>query len=637
MTRSTRSSDKQQVDLKKRKRISDGADEPANKHQRTDIPAYAAKQPISSEEAGKILDVLQHIDSQGLLDRVYPLDSTSPSSTSSNTYSLRTLLSNSQDYSLATLKTAVQNLLPISIQPRVPPPPTAAQQQRFCDLAFSLLDQASFRPVSLEEQSLLPEEQPGESSAKPVGTTSKQYALLQHLPGGDYWSSLANDGVDPRDLATGHAELVALFPAPVDTTTPVAKLGAYVNIRNNVPSRVRKPGIKVATSGAFLDYGPYGSFAPVWVQEGREIGMRQTAEVYAQRAQRYREKLLARQRIAGTTQPNLVETTEKEGVGNRTTPEEEADDDDMPTVEEQKEEQPTASNAVDEMEDILSSDQIASLKSLLSDLELENQVQELLVRNRRALQRLGQLQVDRLREGRTAESLSEGDEELELGNSSESQSESDIIPPPKTLHRLMQTLPRIESHGWRGTLPDRTPGPIPAALHDDSTVKVRPGVPAVAPAPAAVPQYSGYYPTQAGAAPYRYNGTAYTPAAYAATPNGVRTPVQGQHYYPSQATTVPYGYPAGSGWYGNYVPAQPQQTASYSSFFGGATMMTGTPTGTPAPAGKAVANTVLGKSVYANYGQGQFAYAGAAGTQATPVLPSHLRSAVYQPGMQTPG
>ena len=48
---------------------------------------------------------------------------------------------------------------------------------------------------------------------------------------------------------------------------------------------------------------------------------------------------------------------------------------------------------------LLSAEQIESLKATLGSLELENAVQELLDRNARALQRLEELQLIRLRNG----------------------------------------------------------------------------------------------------------------------------------------------------------------------------------------------------------------------------------------------
>ncbi|KAJ7480131.1 hypothetical protein B0H11DRAFT_1808616 [Mycena galericulata] len=632
MARATRSSVQQDKpslkhpDSKKRKRTSDSADEPAQKLQRTETTPYAAALPIDPDHAHKIIHVLQMIDSQGLLDRVYPLEQ------STRTYSLRNLLENSQEHTLSTLRTAVENLEPISIHPRAAAPAPAAQQQRFCDVALSLLEQASFHPVSLEVESFLPQD-PGDDDepSKPVATSNKRYALMQHLPSGDYWTSAnlplstapETGPADLKDVPTGHADLVAIFPAPsAASTSALPKLASYN--RQPAPSydpprQKYPPAKRRVTCGSFLDYGPWASFAPSWDQNGREIGKMEVGEVYAQKAQRYRETLQARQRTMELQQS----VAEPPPLPSPEAPE-------PPDVE--------------ALQDILAPDEIESLKSVLGSLELENAVQELLNRNRKALQRLGQLQVERLRaEGGRTSSVKEGDEEWDVAHGildsltllaslrprSSAHPAAPLCPPPAVLHTLMNTLPRAAVHGWHGTLPGRLP-----ALRDDTTVKVRPGVPAVAPTPVPATPVPGPTPTYA---PY---GTYYTPqtaprAAPAVAgqyrynsraPQPVQGQGQGQQYYAQGyaggSNQLPYGYTATAGWYGSYgagaggsavgtpTAAAGTGTGSYGSFF-----TTGSGTSTPVAGGKAVANTVLGKA-----GAGQW------GAQTPPVLPPHLRT-----------
>ncbi|KAJ7226019.1 hypothetical protein GGX14DRAFT_512553 [Mycena pura] len=626
MARATRSSNNpdkipsKHLESKKRKRISE-ADEPAPKLLRADSTPYAATSPIDPDNAHKILHVLQMIDSQGLLDRVYPLEQ---SSSSANTYSLRTLLTNSQEHTLATLRTAVQSLLPISIHPRAPTHSTAAQQQRFCDLALSLLEQASFHPISLDVESLLPQEgEDGETN--PVATSSKRYALMQHLPGGDYWTSAnlqlpsttETGPADLKDLLTGHADLVAIFPTPsvsTDTFT-LPKLGDYSRLTPGTQKKWKTPlpGRRVSR-GSFLDYGPWSSFAPSWTQDGTEIGMHQMGEVYAQKAKRYRDKLQARQRAIELAQNTVVEEPKKPPSPTEST---------EPDLE--------------ALRDILLPEEIESLKSVLDSLELENAVQELLERNRKALQRLGHLQVERLRsEGGRTSTVKEGDEEWDVAQGildslallaslrprSSAHSTAPLRPPPAVLHTLMQTLPRSAVPGWHGTLPAST-GAATTALRDDATVKVRPGVPATAPAPAPVatpapipastyPAYSGYYAPQAAAAAggqqLRY------PRA--------QQQGSGQQYYPQQtyagATQMPYGYSATSGWYGAYGNVQTAGTS-------GATPTPSYVAPSVGAGSKAVANTVLGKAAVGG------AWTPNAGTQTPPVLPAHLRTAAGGP------
>ncbi|KAJ7630459.1 hypothetical protein FB45DRAFT_915553 [Roridomyces roridus] len=613
MARATRSSvqhhDKDKTALKlpeskKRKRTSDAADEPAQKLQRTDAPPYAATRPIPKDHAHKILHALQMIDKQGLLDRVYPLEQ---SSSSAIPQSLRTLLEDSEEHTLSALRTAVKNLQPISVQSRGVIPPIAAQQQRFCDIALSLLEQASFNPISLDIESLVLQDEDDDAS-KPLATSTKRYALMQHLPSGDYWTSAPPD-LDPEDakrLSTGHADLVAIFPTPSATSTSaLPKLGDYS--RPVAPRQ--KPASKwMVTCGSFLDYGPWTSFAPTWDQNGREVGRRQMGEVLAQKARLYRERLQARQRALELQQ--TIEEKEKE----------------QPLPQPETPEPPD----VDSLQDILSPEEIESLKSVLGSLELENAVQELLNRNRRALQRLGQLQVQRLKGpgGRTS-TVKESDEEWDVAQGildsltvlaslrprSSAHPTAPLCPPPAALHTLMNTLPRSAVPGWHGTLSTRS------ALRDDATVKVRPGVPATAPVAAApIPAapvygtYNNYYSPQPGG---RATPVAATQYRYPTKPQ------QGQYYpqggYGSTTNQLPYGYTGGGGWFNSYGAGTPTGTpaaaGTYGAFFG-----TTSGTATPVAGAKAVANTVMGKNTPQGWVQ--------SGTPTATALPAHLRAAV---------
>ncbi|KAF8134195.1 hypothetical protein K438DRAFT_1787226 [Mycena galopus ATCC 62051] len=119
--------DQSPKDLKKRKHIADSADKPAQKLQQTDGPPYVATESIAEEHAEQILHVLEvHV----ILLTAGPL----------SCYS--------------------EDRSPSSITYLCPPPrptaPPAAQQQRFCDTALLLLDQASVHPLKLNVKSLLP-------------------------------------------------------------------------------------------------------------------------------------------------------------------------------------------------------------------------------------------------------------------------------------------------------------------------------------------------------------------------------------------------------------------------------------------------------------------------------------------------
>ncbi|KAK7064691.1 hypothetical protein R3P38DRAFT_2676386, partial [Favolaschia claudopus] len=672
-TRSTLQLDKSPLkllDSKKRKRTSDSADQPAQKLQRTESIPDAATKPIDPSHAAQILHVLDAIDRKhAFLDRAFPLEQ---SSNSSPRHSLRTLLSDPNKFALSTLRTAVQNLLPISIHPRASISPTAAEQQRFCDIALSLLDQASFHPISLDIDSLLPQEPPEDDPPSPrfVAGSNKRYALMQSLPGNaTYWSSAnlpptSEPATGPsalKDLPTGHAHLVAVFPTPSTSasTSTLPKLGDYA--RAPVPSydsgrskHVAPTAQRRVTCGSFLDYGAFASFAPSWVGNGREIGQRQLGEVYAQRAQRYREKLEARQRAVELQQAALLAAKAAEEKATTGV----ADD----AMESPPPPDPTSKvdSDVDALEDILSPNEIESLKAVLGSLELENAVTELLTRNRRALQRLGQLQVERLRagKGKAPVEVEEGDEEWDVAHGilssltllgslrprSSAHPATPLIPPPAVLHTLHRTLPRAATPGWHGTLPARTS----TALRDDTTVKIRAGVAAVPPpaptpvaAPTAAATATGYYPhfyqtqqaqTTPRPSPMPLQQQQHSQSQQYQQPlqyrfNSSSTSRQQPGYFPANQT--PYGYAAATGaWpyggaYGHSVTPG-TQTVPYGGGAGAAVFSANTSgASTPVPMGKAVANTVSGVGKAVVGAQGQWG-AGASYGGGTP-LPPHLR------------
>jgi hypothetical protein len=197
-----------------------------------------------------------------------------------------------------------------------------------------------------------------------------------------------------------------------------------------------------------------------------------------------------------------------------------------------------------------------------------------------------------------------------------------LIPPPAVLHALQRsfptgTNPESETPTWQGTLPPPIPTRPATALRDNTTVKVRPGVAAVPPpppVPAPVPV--------AGTPSYAYG----QPQYYTQQGQGQGTPRPVQGYYAPAANQVPYGYGGAAGWYGaaaaygqGQQAYQAQQFQTPTQGYGAAAYGSGAST----PVGKAVANTVLGKSALGQgAGQGQWAY----GTQTPPVLPAHLRA-----------
>jgi hypothetical protein len=316
----------------------------------------------------------------------------------------------------------------------------AAQQLRFCNLALSILDQASFYsvPLPLDIESIIPVTDPSAvegDSKRPLSPSlsdklsqtgqGKRYALMQRLPSGNWWSSLSTDllpdSKEFKDLQTADAELVAIFPSPsslahtddssksnitlTDTQTPMT-LSAYVP-KKPPGHRSKLPGPRRVSCGSFLDYGPYASFAPAFEQEGVEVGREALGEV-----------------LWGWEHQKKAWAAEKTRVAKK--PAEWLPMDGLHTVEgdEGLEEQ---SNALDPLlqggyddddevlDGLLSKEQVASLKSVLKSLELENAVQELLDRNAKALKRLEGLQRQRLMKQEGFHPVEEGSEEWDTG------------------------------------------------------------------------------------------------------------------------------------------------------------------------------------------------------------------------------
>ncbi|KAF8633915.1 hypothetical protein AX15_001101 [Amanita polypyramis BW_CC] len=682
---------------KKRKRLSNADNDvhPSPKLPRTDVQpdsqaiSSAADSHLDHSDATTILDILEAADSQGLLDRVFPLPAHTPIQGS---FSLRTLLKQPAQHSLWVLRAAVQNLFPLSLShPRSCPSDTAVQQHRFCKIALSLVDQASRNVVRIpptttsfldSDQDATPgspsldDELPDAAKTQPqpsTGPAHKKYALMQHLPSGDYWSSLNanihNSTKQLKDLSLGNAELVAIFPTPSTSSsaTSIPTLGSYHDSKITTSTSQLSEQRQVSV-GSFLDYGTWASFAPSFDHNGEIVGRSELAELLYHREQRdmAREER-KRQRSEGTG--NIVELEEK-------IPEEDVLKSELA--------QPIDIDA--QLEGPWLSNQAAALKNALSCLNLENAISELLERNRKALQRLEELQKARFSklDGGTS-SVEEDTEEWETAHTildsltvlaslrpqSTAENISSIIPSPSVLRKLQRTLVRRPTRGWYGTLPLTKP----TALRDDATVKVKPGgvVTAVAtttatpttttPGPAT--PYSGYsyaYGQQAyRPSPATTSYTPYKPGQYYQTPYLATATQQlgQQNYYGQQGytggATGQQPYAAYSTWYTQYnAPAantnsgaasgsssgrgtpQPAGSAgaavpsTYGSFFASA--------GTPPPGtmhSPAVANTVLANKPGTSGAATWSAYA--VGQQQNPMatFSSHLRSTQGYQAQQT--
>ncbi|KAF5338438.1 hypothetical protein D9758_012215 [Tetrapyrgos nigripes] len=573
---------------------------------------------IDQQHARAILDVLELIDSDGLLDRVF------------NTVSLRTLLHESASFE--TLRSAVHSLFPIHSHPRARPSKPAAQQLNFCNLALSLLDQAASQSLQLplDVDTLIPES----SSSPSTSYITPRYALVQHLPNGSYWSSLnspcptSDEPSHLKDLSKGHAELAAVLPSPYPSSEEtIPTLGSY---HKELPAQrnAKLPSSRYATTGSFLDYGIWASFAPSFDQEGVELGRNQLGELYYDRLQKKKKKQIAIERF------NRVAISDADAMQDHD--------------QEMQEPVPLFD------EDLLSPEQVAKLKNALDSLQLECAVTELLDRNRKALQRLQYLQYLRLMQDDGGSStVEEGSEEWETAQSimdslsvlaslrprSSKDDQSPLVPSPAALHLLHRTLPLSPIPGWHGNLP---PGQS-TALRDDSTIKVKPGATLSAPTPVtpatastaapyggyqfnygAVPPQTSHYRTTTPSTStsyiqYKPTQTSYYQSAYSQTS---QTP-----YYGSVAQQ-PYG---ATGWYNSYNPAN---AAAAVNGTGSGSAGRGTPqpgVATPAPSyssffSNALSNSLMGQRTPAVGNTVVKPGAHSATSPQVPTLPVHLQT-----------
>ncbi|GJJ09573.1 hypothetical protein Clacol_003796 [Clathrus columnatus] len=637
---------------KKRKRVStataDVDDQPLPKQQRrteakleeenVQLQPGVGDFPLDSEDAVKILDILEMIDTQGLLDRVFPLPgyntSSSEASTSKDTikhYSLRSLLQDSTSHPLRVIRAAIHPLFPISSHPRSRPSIPAAQQLHFCNLALSLLDQASTSHprISLSQSTIFANGDEFESIIPESSERRRRYALVQKLPDGEWWSSSnsireGENGLtvtEAKDMRKGHAELASIIPTlPLDPSS-MSTLGE-LQMENRKESRHRFRSLhmhpRVLCTGSFLEYGPYSSFAPSFDSEGAEVGRHGLGEYLSARLERRkikdaRKRLLTKlqkehdEKYWHTESPSEVTVEEKDSV----------------------------------IEDVLTSlfpnQNAAEFKDILHSLQIEERISSLLERNARALERLDILQSIRLRDGFTP--VKEDSEEWKLAQmimeslillsslrprlATDSESDS-LLPPPSVLRTLQSTIPIAPSQGWQGTLDETRK----TSLRDDTTVHIKGGATHVPTQPAAATTVSttmpSYTPSPLYAPGVQYRSSS-TPYAYQPQPQarqGSQTPAVTQSsYYPNTyqpAAASQYQYY--SQWY-NYQATAGQKGTAAAAYYGNYTT-------TPRPVG----NTAKPQQTQQNGWT-----PGHTGSTTATVLPPHLRrtAAATTPGTPT--
>lgn len=323
-----------------------------------------------------------------------------------------------------TLQTAVKHLLPISFHPRSRPSEPAAQQLHFCNLASSLLDEASRNntqvPPDVESlitigDNLDPDDTAALALASDSGLRPRKYALVQHLPSGDWWSSASSstpavdgEAKDLKNLYTAKADLVAIFPtASASDIAYRHTLGDYVTKKPAGVSHHRPPPPRRVSCGKFLYYGPYASFAPSFDQDGVEVGRIAMGEViYHQEMKRRLRALVKGKRRAFASRSEGSQGNTEDIAMQEASGESEAGPSEGPT------------ELVKGIEALLPEEEVEAIKASLGTLEMEQAVEELLQRNAKALQRLEELQLARFSEQGTGSSIVEvGSEEWDVGMS----------------------------------------------------------------------------------------------------------------------------------------------------------------------------------------------------------------------------
>lgn len=317
----------------------------------------------------------------------------------------------------------MKHLYPISSHPRFRPSQTAAQQLRFCNLATSLLDKASRNNalVPLNASTIITDTDTQQAeSASPTaplaGVRPRKYAMVQHLPTGDWWSSVSSsvpttdgNGADFKSLHTARAELVSIFPSTsASELAHKGTLGDYAVKRPQSALPYKGPPPRRVSCGKFLDYGPYASFAPSFDQEGVEVGRLGMGEVIYYQEMRRRLRSLAKGKRRAFLAPS--DRTPDDVVM------EDASASSLSTPVSQPQPQENAQDLTKSIESLLPPDEVEKIKASLGTLEMEQAVDELLQRNAKALVRLEELQLTRLRAQKGGSSVVEvGSEEWDIG------------------------------------------------------------------------------------------------------------------------------------------------------------------------------------------------------------------------------
>lgn len=344
----------------------------------------------------------------------------------------------------------------------------------------------------------------------------------------------------------------------------------------------KPPHALTLSSGAFIDYGVFASLAPAFDSDGGQIGRETLGLVSTFKRERTKRRTDARADVQNALRDLAMTKLGKVGKESFEKSGESVIDGlgrlDLhlpPAYAESREALASLAGSV------LGNDK-ATLDGVMRALDetiLDDELNGLLVKNARALQRMQDLQAVRFRAGSKGKeiALTEGSEEWVLGrhvfasltaivglrprvedpsaSSSISSSSMSLIPAPATLHSLQRSAPRDPTPGYRGTLSSTRD----FALIDNTTIRPSASAALLPPPPVAgssttpnlattlpptpslsstAGQYS--YTPRPGATSYGYTGRVTTSTAGAQSSSGTNTPRgtatnPNAQYYPASA------------------------------------------------------------------------------------------------------
>ncbi|EJU00979.1 hypothetical protein DACRYDRAFT_116828 [Dacryopinax primogenitus] len=518
---------------------------------------------MSSEESHMILDILEKIDTDGLLDQPVKVAASVFSQSSSDQHevssTLRSLLDQSNDVSLRHIYKASQNFAKRVAPNSLSRSALSDSTRRFCDLLDQLLSELVQSKTAVSGQRI--DLDMMDNDGRGLHQKTPYYALFQQLgPAGTYFSSAAKFSRDQlTKLSLGQAETVAIVPTQLLPPMDLPPLGSLVSHRLTKP----RPVEQLSTVRA-LRYEPFASFAPTYTTEAAEVGLYETilahdaASCFRAWEKRNWPAFRRLRETKGISRSKKGRYTKVERESFKATKRvRDGDDDGSDKVKRRKVDEqstgeaeevalspgpPGASTTVSLMSagtntSLLDEELLQEVNWVLGNGDSTCPINQILRETAGALEMLRTLQDIRLRgDGRLGEDSTEFDlaDAIDANlsalvmwqpRSSKAPTSAPLVPALPALSMLQNALPLGPVPGYKGILK-----PNSAALKDDSTVRISTADSLVTASQSA---YTGTLSTQ-----HRYGPrqTAYTPGVtYTASQAASYPPVYAAQTYGSQS------------------------------------------------------------------------------------------------------